>query len=357
MAELSETAPQASARKIAKDVWPGLVWAFRIHADGSPEQLSIDEPIEIRHDGWLWLHFNLADARTPGFLSGLEPFPPAVTAALVAPDGHQQLQVEDSCVYGIFADLICDLGGATQEIGFLHFAMNDRMLVSARRHALNAVESARQALLAGCKLNSVAALLEMIIDHLIQSIDRYADEIAAAMDAVEEELLAREVTDQRSRLASIRKAAVRLHRQLQALRSLFQRVGAQLDREARPHLRLPAATLLQKLDGLDHEIVAMRDRAHLLQEEVSLKVAEETNRSLHLLTIITTVFLPANLVAGIFGMNTKGLPFSDDETGFVWAMIILIVSSALIFLLMRNMRVLSRDVAVAPKRRKVPSSS
>src|SRR5882724_4335685 len=42
---------------------PGLVWAFRIHSDGSPESLAVDQPIEFTHDGLLWLHFNLADAR------------------------------------------------------------------------------------------------------------------------------------------------------------------------------------------------------------------------------------------------------------------------------------------------------
>jgi zinc transporter len=42
---------------------PGIVWAFRLHSDGSAEPLSIDKPIEFTHDGRLWLHFNLADAR------------------------------------------------------------------------------------------------------------------------------------------------------------------------------------------------------------------------------------------------------------------------------------------------------
>jgi zinc transporter len=42
---------------------PGLVWAFRIHSDGSSESLAIDQPIGLAHDGLLWLHFNLADAR------------------------------------------------------------------------------------------------------------------------------------------------------------------------------------------------------------------------------------------------------------------------------------------------------
>ena len=38
---------------------PGLVRAFRFGADASAEELAVDQPI-AEHDGWLWLHFNLA---------------------------------------------------------------------------------------------------------------------------------------------------------------------------------------------------------------------------------------------------------------------------------------------------------
>jgi Mg2+ and Co2+ transporter CorA len=66
----------------------------------------------------------------------------------------------------------------------------------------------------------------------------------------------------------------------------------------------------QRLDWLDTEIVALRDRSHLLQEEITLKTAEQTNRKLQVLATVTTVFLPASLVAGIFGMNVEGCRWS-----------------------------------------------
>jgi zinc transporter len=324
---------------LANEPLPGLIWAFRIHGDGSPEALALDAPIDLRHDGWLWLHFNLADARASTLLKDFAALPAAAVAVLVAADGHQQLHADETCLYGIFADLICGLDGITRDVGFLHFALTERVLISGRRHALNSVETTRQALLGGCKITSVAALLELIIDHVITSIDTYADQLAEDMDAIEEELLGETRADQRYRLAHVRKAAVHLHRQLQGLQSLFLRCGKQLDADARPHLRLPAGAMLQRLQSLDQDIVAMRDRAHLLQEEVTTKIAEETNHSLHLLTILTTYFLPANLVAGIFGMNTKGLPFTDHDSGFLWSMLILVLSPVAIFVIMWRMRI------------------
>ena len=78
------------------------------------------------------------------------------------------------------------------------------------------------------------------------------------------------------------------------------------------------------------------------KREVTLKLAEQTNRQLEVLSIVATVFLPASLVAGIFGMNVKGLPLTDDGYGFVWSMGILIGVSVLVFWLLRRLGALWR---------------
>jgi zinc transporter len=96
----------------------------------------------------------------------------------------------------------------------------------------------------------------------------------------------------------------------------------------------------QRLDWLDSEIIELRDRAHLLQEEITLKTAEQTNRNLQVLATVTAVFLPASLVAGIFGMNVQ-LPLGQ-KYGFVSAVAILIAASALVYWLLKRSGFLKR---------------
>ncbi|HEU0017925.1 MAG TPA: CorA family divalent cation transporter [Methyloceanibacter sp.] len=67
-----------------------------------------------------------------------------------------------------------------------------------------------------------------------------------------------------------------------------------------------------------------------------LKGTEQTNRSLHVLAIVTTVFLPASLVAAIFGMNVSGLPLTGDRGGFLTAMAIIGIASALVYWLLKR---------------------
>src|SRR5262245_4797840 len=317
----------------------GLVCAFRFHADGTPEELNVDRPI-ADGEGWLWLHFNLADARSYHFLNTASALPPLARALLVSADEHQQLHSSDLCLYGILADLICGLDGITEEIGFLHFALTETVFISSRRHQLNAVDATRKVLRRGVKVQAPSALLEVIAGQMIESLDRFADGLAGQLDQAEERILADEVHTDRKLVGSIRRMSVRLHRQLVTLRSLIHRFKH--EEGANPALSLPTAKIGQRLDWLDTEIVELRDRSRLLQEEIMLKDTEQTNRSLHVLAIVTTVFLPASLVAGIFGMNVAGLPFAEDKSGFVWVMGLTVGASALVYWLLRRSGTLGR---------------
>jgi len=315
---------------------PGLVWAFRIHEDGSAEALALDQPIQHRRDGWLWLHFNLADVRSCHWLTAADMPAPAV-AMLMSRDRHQQLHMGDNCIYGIFADHVRRIDGSSDEIGHLRFYMTERLLVSGRHHPLTSVESARKAIeRGGRRLPHVAALLELIVDHVADAIDQMADELAIELDQIEDGLAAQARCDEPAKLSHVRRACVRLHRQLSGLRAVFHRLEREGTENLKPSLRVAASKLAQRLDALDHIIIEIRDRARLLQEEVSAVLAEESNRHLHILAILTALFLPPTLVTGVFGMNIKGLPFTDVESGFIWAIVLMIASSVAVYLLLRR---------------------
>jgi zinc transporter len=313
----------------------GLVCAFRFHPDGTPEELNVDRPIPDT-EGWLWLHFNLADMRACQFLTATPHLPEPARALLVSADEHQQLHGSDICLYGVLADLVCGLDGATEEIGFLHFALTETLFISGRRHKLNAVEATRKVLRRGLKVQTPAALLEVIAGQMIEALDHYAEGLAGQLDRAEERILADEVNVDRQVVGSVRRMTVRLHRQLVTLRSLIHRFEHDIEESTDLVLSLPTEKLAQRLDWLDTEIVELRDRARLLQEEIMLKGTEQTNRSLHVLATVTTVFLPATLVAGIFGMNVAGLPFIEGRSGFLWAMAIIVAASALVYWLLKR---------------------
>jgi zinc transporter len=316
---------------------PGLVWAFRTLPDGSSEPLAIDQPIALTQGGLLWLHFNLADARALQWLSsGALEIPAQARTLLLSKDSYQQLHTTNDSVYGVISDLLRDIGEATEETGYLRFVMTERVLVSGRHHALCAVDATRRALEDGHRIESVAALLETIVENVADTMDRIADRIAMSLDEIEEQVLSDDAVDLRQNLGRLRRTCVRLHRQLSGLRIVFHRLEQRNVDELKPALQLRAGKLAQRLDGLDHTVVEMRERSRLLQEELHLKIEEQGNNSLRVLSVLTALLLPPTLITGIFGMNTKGLPLTDVETGFLWAGFFIVLSSVAAYLIMKR---------------------
>jgi zinc transporter len=58
------------------------------------------------------------------------------------------------------------------------------------------------------------------------------------------------------------------------------------------------------------------DHCQFLLEELRAQVEEDTNRNLYILTMFSVTFLPATLIASIWGMNVGGIPFGGSPNGF-----------------------------------------
>lgn len=56
----------------------------------------------------------------------------------------------------------------------------------------------------------------------------------------------------------------------------------------------------------------------------NVRTNEKMNKMIYLLTIISAIFLPLNLVVGFFGMNTGGLPFAEGTAGTVKAVTLML---------------------------------
>jgi zinc transporter len=323
---------------------PGLIWAFRFGRDGSAEQLPVDRAIvlEDSDDGWLWLHFNLMDQRSRLWLTASPHLHSTARDALLSPHEHQQLQMAEDCCFGSLLDTVRSLDGASNETCHWRFAMTERILVSGCRHALKALETTRQAVERGLPLPAPASVLEAIVGEMLADMDGSVSELGAGFDKVEDRVLADTVHDERKRLSSLRRRAVRLHRRLVGLVTTFHRLEHNHAGDLGPLLRATAGRIAQRLAALDYEVIAMQDRGRLLQEEIAAKLAAEANSHLHALSILTSLFLPPTLVVGIFGMNVGGLPLVQNSDGIFWAVLLCLVSSAAVYGVLKRVRYLLR---------------
>jgi Mg2+ and Co2+ transporter CorA len=92
----------------------------------------------------------------------------------------------------------------------------------------------------------------------------------------------------------------------------------------------------------DHrsDIAALHDRARALHDELAARLTEETNRRLYIVSVVTTVVMPATLVTGFFGMNTGGMLWLEQGHGTAFAFCVCLVAIFGTLLLLRWKRLL-----------------
>ncbi|MCB1754008.1 MAG: magnesium transporter CorA family protein [Gammaproteobacteria bacterium] len=91
---------------------------------------------------------------------------------------------------------------------------------------------------------------------------------------------------------------------------------SETDMSLTAHQQIRLTDVLEHLQRLSNHIKQLRsDIDNLLQIYFSL-TQEKTNEIVRLLTVISVVFLPLNLMAGIFGMNFSSTPLINSGFGF-----------------------------------------
>jgi zinc transporter len=140
------------------------------------------------------------------------------------------------------------------------------------------------------------------------------------VNAVEDGLLANRVGSSRAKLGGLRRVLVRLQRLLApepaALFRLLSRPPAWLSEQDVQDLRQAA----EEFSAAVADSAALVERVKILQEELAALLNERTNRTLFVLTVVTVLALPFNVIAGLFGMNVGGVPFADSSEGF-WVVV------------------------------------
>ncbi|HEY4163880.1 MAG TPA: CorA family divalent cation transporter [Dongiaceae bacterium] len=308
---------------------PGLLWSFAFDHQGSPEKLDAAGTVKLdrREEGWRWLHFDLLDQRCRHWLSEHPEIDPAARGILLSSGDHQYIRVAAECLTGVLADTIRKLDDRSDDLGHWRFAMHDGLIVSAGRHALQAVETVRNGIASGAALPTPAHLIEAILDEIAADADAKVLQLAADLDCVEDSILADEVHDERGRLAHLRRRIVRLHRRIFGLLTMIHRLDHQMKGDLAVSLHTTISRVVQRLGELGHELSSMQERGRLLQEEITTKLATESNAYLQGISILTALFLPPTFIVGVFGMNTGGLPLMGNGDGFILVVLLCVICS------------------------------
>ena len=269
---------------------------------------------------FLWLHFNVSNAGARPWLQQHLSLPEAFYDSLHEGTGSTRVEQADDSLLAVVNDVLFDFAYDAAHVSTVSLWVHERLLVSARSKPLRSIDRLRASVRAGEKFRSPVELLGHLLHLQAEVLAGIVRDSTTRVDAIEDSLLASRIASSRADLGRLRRVLVRLQRLLApepaALFRLLSRPPAWIREEDVQGLREAAEEFANSVaDG-----TVLVERVKLLQEELAALIGEQNNRSLFILTIVTVLALPFNVVAGLFGMNVGGIPLAEHASGF-WVVV------------------------------------
>jgi zinc transporter len=241
---------------------------------------------------------------------------------------------------GVVGDLHHEFATKFDHLDVLRLYLDNRCLISARRQPLQAIDKLRRQIGDGLKVERPIVLITQFLHHITDTLGDLIVELSDTVDAIEDALLSKGTSTQGAELGRVRRIGARLRRhmvpQQHAPIGLLSRLPQWIASNDATGLR----NAIERLTALGHDLDLVQERARLIQDQMSNRLMEATNKNLYMLSIVTTVFLPVTLVTGIFGMNLGGLPAQQDPWGFWYGIIGMLGVGAVTLLLLKRQRML-----------------
>jgi zinc transporter len=306
----------------------GLICGFRFAPGRLPspvERLDEGGLCVPPPGGFVWLHFSLSHAGATAWMRAHAGLGEGFLEALSGGSRSTRIERDGDALFAVINDVTFDFSFDPADIATLWVGVSADRVVTARAHPLRSVDRLRMAAKRGDAIESTVELLDHLLRDQADELQRIVRQAAERLDDVEDAVLAGHHQRHGSELARLRRLMVRLQRLLAPEPSALLRTLA----NPPPWV---SERDLQQLNRAGEEfalvlrdIGALQERIKLLQDESATKVAEETNRILFMLTMVTVLALPINLVSGMMGMNVGGVPLAEHPQGFWW-MVLPIVS-------------------------------
>jgi|GEM_PF-4649936 len=265
---------------------------------------------------FVWVHLDLRDAGAQAWLRR-RPWPPEIVEMVAAPVQRGRLFTTPDLVYGHLRDFRDEPDAAGLQAGSLCVVASRTLLVTGRRIPLLSVEEVRRRVEARTVLPaSPFGLITEFFKALNDIGEGLLQEASERLIAMGSKVLKRDGSDHREDLVEMRREAMLVARDMAYKRTAM----LELARE-RPAL-FPADEFdrfnrqIHRYAALVEDAEDYAEHCQFLLEELRAQVEEETNRNLYILTMFSVIFLPATLIASIWGMNVGGIPFGGSPNGF-----------------------------------------
>ncbi|QRM18847.1 magnesium/cobalt transporter CorA [Dechloromonas sp. TW-R-39-2] len=160
------------------------------------------------------------------------------------------------------------------------------------------------------------SLIDAVVDSyfaVIEQLDDHAEQL-------EMDILSHAKPSTLEAIHQFKRTVSQLRRNLQPLREILGFLHRDSDNFFRPEVALYIRDVYDHTVHILESLEDLRDQASGLLDVYLTTVSHRVNLEVRTLTVVATIFMPATLIAGIFGMNFRSMPWLELGGGYLYAL-------------------------------------
>ncbi|MBU1666859.1 magnesium transporter CorA family protein [bacterium] len=174
---------------------------------------------------------------------------------------------------------------------------------------------------------SLHQLLDEIIDKTLLLVTNLREQIID----MEESLYTKQLKEEfLNHWFNVKKELIAINRVIVRTVTMYERFYEKNQKNIHPFIN-NFHDLLEHLSRSQRYVEHNIEKLNTIYNFYSARSNDKMNQSIYILTILSAIFLPLNLMVGFFGMNTGTLPFTE-EGGTINVVLLLGATSLILFL-------------------------
>lgn len=319
---------------------PTFVYKYEIATDGTAQnsETTTSNAGEIPENSWQWCHLDRTNTEAVSWIQNDSAIPEIAIDALLAEETRPRVRHSAEGTIVILRGVNTNEGSEPEDMVSIRLWIEDKRIISLRRQKIRAIRDISDAFANQAGPETIGDFVQTLTNSLISRVSDIVLELEDSLDELEETGSVVPTALDQTNLIALRRKAIPFKRfispQREALIHLYGLKAKWMNPEtaARIHESIDQSTRL--VEALD----SIRERAGLLHEEFSNRIAERTNKNMYLLSIVAAIFLPLGLITGLFGVNVGGIPGVESSLGFIGLTVVLVILGIAQYLFLKLLR-------------------
>ncbi|MFD0986963.1 zinc transporter ZntB [Methyloligella solikamskensis] len=296
----------------------GLVFACVLDGKGGAKRIGW-EALDSwsAEDGPLWVHLDSAAEATHRWLEETAGLSELSRRVLLEEETRPRVLTTDDGLLAILRAVNLNAGADPDDMVALRMCVTAKRLITIRyRPVMTPRDMLSDLVDKRMGAESVPELFVRLTERLTERMNTVVVELDETLDEVEEHLEERDYGALRGQITEARQTAVGMRRYIGPQRDALARIHIERPGWLNQHLEILLRESADKLQRYIEDLDAARDRAIVIRDEISNRLAEGMNHRMYALSLIAGIFLPLGFVTGLLGVNVGGIPGVQNTMGF-----------------------------------------